>query len=180
MAGACSNVHQEGHFGLNMLLYAPIAYMLASQGEMLLLGYTMVGVIAMAPFPDIDMKIEGIRHRGPTHSVWFAALMGAIYAAVLVIAGTGGLSVVQLAAVGFASGFVGVIGHMLGDIITPMGVAPFEPISSYWKGFGWVKSADKRVNRGFMQAGVYACTAALVLGTVDVATIIDPFMRLLS
>lgn len=172
-------MHQEGHVGLNLLLYAPIAYWLVAHDEMLLMGYTMIGVIAMAPFPDIDMQLP-IKHRGPTHSVWFAVLMGIVYAAFLVFAGTGELTAQQLAAVGFGSGFIGVMGHMLGDMITPMGVAPLEPLSSYWKGLGWVNAGDKRANRVLMQAGVYAFGAAIILGAVDLSTFVDPIARILE
>lgn len=172
-------MHQEGHAGLNLLLFAPIAYWLVAQGEMLVMGLAMIGVVGMAPIPDIDMQLP-IRHRGPTHSVWFAVLAGVVYAIFLLIAGAGDLTLVETASVGFASGVVGVIGHMLGDMITPMGVAPFEPVSSHWVGLGWVKSGDKRVNRYFFQAGVYALTAALVVGTVGVSPFIDPFERLLE
>lgn len=171
-------MHQEGHVGLNLVLFSPIAYWLATQDELLLMGFMLIGVAGMAPIPDIDMRLP-IPHRGPTHSVWFAILVGVIYAAVLVLAGTGELELAALAGVGLISGFIGVIGHMLGDMITPMGVAPFEPMTSNWIGLGWVKSGDKRINRYFMQAGAYSMTAALLVGTVGVSSFIEPFSSLL-
>lgn len=143
------------------------------------MGVAMIGVIAMAPFPDIDLHLN-VTHRGPTHSIWFAILAGLVYAAILVYSGMGGLSMMETAGVGFASGFVGVIGHMIGDMITPMGVAPLEPVSSYFVGLAWCKSANERVNRGLMQTGVYLFVAAIVLGTVGIDSFIDPFIRILS
>lgn len=105
----------------------------------------------MAPIPDIDIHLN-IPHRGPTHSIWFAILAGVVYAAILAYSSVGGLSLLATAGVGFGSGFAGVIGHIAGDMITPMGVAPLEP--------------------GLFQAGVYLIAGAIVLGTVGINGII--------
>ncbi|WP_394295466.1 hypothetical protein [Halorubrum kocurii] len=32
--------------------------------------------------PDWDQRVPFISHRGPTHTVWFALLVGAVYAAI--------------------------------------------------------------------------------------------------
>lgn len=172
-------MHQEGHIGLNLLLFAPVAYWLVGHGEYLLMGVAMIGVVSMAPIPDIDMQLP-IRHRGPTHSIWFAILVGVVYAAFLVYAGFGELTLVETATVGFLSGFVGVLGHILGDVITPMGVAPFEPVSPLYLCLKLTTAGDPDVNRGFLKAGSYAFVIAIILGTVDIYTFVDPFLRILS
>ena len=38
--------------------------------------------------PDVDMKIPGIPHRGPTRTVWFAAAVGAVATIVGALMGT--------------------------------------------------------------------------------------------
>ncbi|MHB9285677.1 metal-dependent hydrolase [Halobacteriales archaeon Cl-PHB] len=172
-------MHQEGHVGLNLALFAPVAYWLTAHDELQLMGVAMVGVVAMAPIPDIDLKLN-IPHRGPTHSVWFALLVGVAYAALLVVAGVGELSLVETASVGALSGVAGVFGHILGDMVTPMGVAPLEPVSSHYVGLGWCNAGDERVNRGLFQAGIYTTAGAVVLGTVGVAPFLDPVRGLLA
>lgn len=171
-------MHQEGHVGLNLVLFAPAAYWLAAQDEMLLMGVAMIGVVSMAPIPDIDLTLP-IRHRGPTHSIWFATLIGIVYASLLLYSGVGDLAVVETAVVGFSSGFVGVIGHILGDMITPMGVAPLEPVSSLYIGLGLCSSGNKRVNRGLLQAGAYAFVGAIILATVNISNLLEPITRLI-
>jgi inner membrane protein len=44
--------------------------------------------VALAMPPDVDVKIPGIPHRGPTHTVWFAAAIGAAAALVGALMGT--------------------------------------------------------------------------------------------
>ena len=77
------------------------------------MGVTMIGVISMAPFPDIDLYLD-VPHRGPTHSIWFASLVGFVYALILMYSDISHLSLLETIAIGFLSGFVGVIGHMIG------------------------------------------------------------------
>lgn len=170
-------MHQEGHTGLNLILFAPVAYWLVAHDELLVMGLAMVGVVSMAPIPDVDLHLP-IKHRGPTHSVWFAIGVGATYAAILTYTGFGDLTILETASIGFASGALGVLGHIVGDMVTPMGVAPFEPVSSYWVGLGMCKSGDERVNRRLLEFGSTAFVVAIVLGTVDPSRILKPFLGL--
>jgi hypothetical protein len=44
--------------------------------------------LALVMATDVDMKIPGIPHRGPTHTVWFAAAVGAVATIVGALMGT--------------------------------------------------------------------------------------------
>jgi len=138
----------------------------------------MIGVISMAPFPDIDLYLN-VPHRGPTHSIWFASLVGFVYALILMYSDISQLSLLETFAIGFLSGFVGVIGHMIGDMGTPMGVAPLEPVSSFYVGLGWYASGDKNVNRIAFQVGTFAFVLSVVLGTVGINSLLDPIRTII-
>jgi len=149
-------VHKDGHVGVSLLLYAPVVAAVSYHAEWLL-PYALLGALALvdvlwpvalvtdmdltfsfAMVPDLDLKMPFVKHRGITHTVWFAVLFGALTAA-----GTYGLTwyvaseypqyvppdTVTLGTVfmGFI-GFFSVVTHILGDTLTPMGVTPFAPI----------------------------------------------------
>lgn len=74
-----------GHLGA-----ATAAYVLVRRGA---LGRrapgpspALAGLLALAMAPDVDAHLPGVEHRGVTHTVWFAALLGAAAALVAVVA----------------------------------------------------------------------------------------------
>ncbi len=166
-------MHKEGHIGLGLLLYSPLAFWFVDLGWTMAFGLGMIAFGAWSFLPDVDMTLP-IRHRGPTHSVVFA-----LFAGVLTAAGFGWLAsqgafdlpgvsppwlFVSLAVgIGFVSGFGGVIAHILGDVLTPMGVRPFWPRSDREYSLNLVLAADEEANRQLSFIGAVALTAALVL-----------------
>lgn len=71
-------MHKTGHIGAALLVYSPIGLVLLLSGfdELAVLGG--VGMIALATLPDCDHQLPIIAHRGPTHSITFALLLGAL------------------------------------------------------------------------------------------------------
>lgn len=122
---------QLGHYGTTLLLYSPVALSLLVGGndEMALGGGALAVALAMAP--DCDRPIPFVDHRGPTHTFGFALLVGLIVGVAGWVVG----SQVDVATArtfgrfGFAIGALTVVSHLLADVITPMGIRPFWPLS---------------------------------------------------
>lgn len=125
---------REGHFGIALLMYAPFAFIFILLGwfelGVLELVFTLVGV----GLPDKDTKLKIVKHRGFTHTIWFAILvsfgsMGFIAAVPLIIdiSTFATIGLVEIVLGGLFTGY-GVITHLLGDMITPRGIRPFHPI----------------------------------------------------
>ena len=153
-------MYRDGHAGFNALLYAP-CLPLVSDGwsfEVALVGALVA--VGVANLPDLDQPLPRLRHRGPTHTVWFAVLVG-------LVAGVGtGLLVPATPgafAVGFAVGTGGILAHLAGDVVTPMGISPFAPLWRYHVTLEWFKSKNGRINRAFLLVGSSALFASLAL-----------------
>ncbi|SFS06256.1 inner membrane protein [Halomicrobium zhouii] len=122
---------QLGHYGTALLLYSPVALFLLASGEdaLALGGGALAITLAMAP--DCDRPIPFVDHRGPTHTFGFAILVGLLVGAAGWVVG----SQVDAAAAqtfgrfAFAVGALTVVSHLLADVITPMGIRPFWPLS---------------------------------------------------
>jgi len=158
-------VYQLGHYGLALLVYAPVGAALVREGHVVaayLGGAVMVGT---ATFPDCDHRLPFVSHRGPTHSVPFALLFGAAF-------GAGGSALgpvlgpvigVDPAAFGFAIGTLSVVTHLLGDVLTPMGIRPLWPLSRRSYSLGLTTAKNPVANYALFALGVFA-TAATLLG----------------
>ncbi|MBX0293954.1 metal-dependent hydrolase [Haloarcula nitratireducens] len=124
-------MYRPGHYGAALLAYAPLGFALLSFD---LPGLAVLGgalSLALAPVPDLDQRIPLIRHRGVTHTLLFALVVGGVLGAVGWVAGTGaGVETARrLAAFGGVVGTVAILSHLLADVITPMGITPFWPLS---------------------------------------------------
>ena len=179
-------MHPAGHQGVALLLYAPLAFFLLLQEAYILALCGLFIMFGLAMFPDIDMRLPWVPHRGPTHTVWFALVTGGGVAIIGLLAGRGivegvtwvteafagvlttadvariedfsvQLSPIRLAAFGFVVGTLSVISHLLGDALTPMGIAPFSlaPFSSV---------ADQRYSLNITKAANPLLNTLLFLG----------------
>jgi len=157
-------MYRTGHYGAALLTYAPV-------GTVLLLGgfeaagvVGGIGVLTLARLPDYDLKVPLLSHRGPTHTLLFAVLVGAVVGGGLgALAGTAPPGrAVTLGAFGFLVGFLAVGSHLLADALTPAGIEPFWPLSSKNYSLGLVGADSTVGNYGLLALGVFV-SAAIVL-----------------
>jgi inner membrane protein len=113
--------------------------------------------------PDVDHRLPGISHRGPTHTVWFALLVAAVLGGVGLVVGRAGAATLYgpeaLAAVGVGVGLVSVGAHLLADALTPMGIRPFSPLSTRRYSLSLVTADSAVGNYGLLGAGVFVTAA---------------------
>jgi inner membrane protein len=131
-------------------------------------GLTLVGgavTVALATLPDMDIRIPGIAHRGPTHTLWFALLVG-------LVIGTGGLllgrelgvaTALTLGGFGFLVGALSICSHIAADALTPMGVTPFTPLSGRHVTYDVVNAKNRVANYLFLVVGLGTAGGAYAL-----------------
>lgn len=152
-------MYRTGHYGVTLLAYAPVGFLLAAGGRPAVAVLAGLGALAVTPLPDFDHRMPGVSHRGVTHTLLFAVAVGAVlaWATRLLPAGTVAPRVTALA---FGVGVFGVGAHLLGDVLTPAGVPLLWPLSDRRVTLA-VASADSLVaNYGLFALGVAATAAA--------------------
>lgn len=152
-------MYKNGHYGAALLAYAPLGT------ATLLFGFPNAAVaggvatVALATVPDLDMKIPSIAHRGPTHTVQFAVLVGAVLATVaLAVAVTSEMPPITTAGsvvFGFVTGSLAIGSHIAADALTPMGVEPFGADGPHYS-LGWVRAANRLANYALLGLGLSA------------------------
>jgi inner membrane protein len=157
-------VYRTGHYGVSLLMYAPVGLALLLLGRPTVAVVAGAGVVWLATLPDVDLRLPGVPHRGPTHSLPFAALVAtALGGAALVAAeplGADDPGFVAVLAAGV--GAFGVCTHLLGDVITPSGVPLFWPVGDSYSVS--LTTADSTVwNYGLFVLGVGATAAVAVV-----------------
>jgi inner membrane protein len=158
-------VYQKGHYGAALLAYAPLGFVVAVAGFRTLAFAGGAVAVALAMVPDFDTRIPFVDHRGPTHTVWFAVLVGLAVgtAGLLFGQGLGLFSTVALAGFGFLVGFVTICSHIAADSITPMGVTPYTPFSDRYISYNIVLAKNRAANWLFLTAGVLMTGGAFAL-----------------
>lgn len=160
-------MYRPGHYGVALSLYAPIGGVLVAIGmaNRALLG---VGVLlALAMLPDVDSKTTRLNHRGPTHTLAFALLVGLLTGAMAgVLAGiVSGISTgVWFAGFGLLIGTLAIVSHLLADMVTPMGIRPFWPVSGRHYTLAITLSSDSRANYLLFVSGTTFIAGAWLLG----------------
>ena len=147
-----------GHYGAAMLAYLPVLVVLGSTNRALSiagLGGTLVG----SRLPDLDQSVPFVPHRGPTHTVWFAAMVGLLTAGA-VHSLFPSLRVPALLVIGFAPA-LGVISHLLADAITPAGVRPLWPASGKLVAVGVLRAENGLANRLLFTLGLLSVVFVL-------------------
>lgn len=124
-------MYQLGHYGAALLAYAPIGVAVAVVGFEAVAVVGALVCVALSTLPDCDHRLPFIEHRGPTHSVPFAVLVGGALAAATAALIDASSPFVDLGLVAFAFlvGSLSILSHVAADAITPMGVRPFWPFS---------------------------------------------------
>jgi inner membrane protein len=159
-------MHRPGHWGAALLVYAPLAFVavLAGAADVALLGGA--AAVALAMVPDLDQRVPGVRHRGPTHTAWFALAVGVAtgVAGGVIGAETGLLATVALAVFGFLVGAGTITSHILADALTPAGVRPFAPRGSRRYSYDVARASNPLANYALLALGGGVAGAALWFG----------------
>lgn len=158
-------MYKYGHFGVALLTYAPLGFSLLIVGQRTLALVALPVMVFFATLPDYDQRIPLIKHRGVTHTLWFALAVGGVLGALgsaafweqgTVIALTAGLF-------GFVFGTASIVSHLLADVITPAGIRPFWPLSKRKYTLGIVRAANPIANYLLLFLGVVAVAGVWVL-----------------
>ncbi|KAB1194544.1 metal-dependent hydrolase [Haloferax sp. MBLA0076] len=163
-------MYRFGHWGVSLVVFAPLGFALVQTGypELALVAGGVMCWLAM--LPDLDVRVPGISHRGPTHTFLFAVLVGGVGgAAAFVLASNAGQPesvATTLGAFGFAVGTLTVLAHLLGDLLTPMGIRPLWPLSSRKFTLSLWTADNTIANYGLFGLGVFAVAAAAYLSLV--------------
>jgi inner membrane protein len=158
-------VYRSGHYGVALLAYAPALYVLAAEGRLPVAVAGGALVLALATLPDVDHAIPLVDHRGVTHTLAFAALVGgAVWAGVMAApVEVASRELVAYAAAGLAA--FSVLTHLLADALTPVGVPLFWPLTTRRYSLGVTPAGHPFWNVGLLVLGVVAVVAAVALTT---------------
>lgn len=158
-------MYRAGHYGTALLLYAPVGLLLIVLGRPTLAVAGGALAVALAPLPDVDVRIQLVTHRGVTHTVWFALAVSIVIGALGWSAGrgTGAATAAQYATVGFVAGAVSMGSHLLADVVTPAGLKPFWPVSDRRYTLDLVRADNPLANYGLLSLGVLATLCVLAL-----------------
>lgn len=173
-----------------LLLYAPVAGTLISKGrpEVALLGALIIFFVEQ--IPDLDQLVPFLKHRGFSHTLGFALLVGVVVGILGLFIGerlfivfgdwliSQGLSGVgnavikakatvnehELAIIGFGMGTFGIVAHLAGDVLTDMGIRPFWPVSSRTISLSRLKARNPLANELLFALGIGALASAVWVG----------------
>jgi len=163
-------VYALGHVGIVLLAFAPIALYLRWTNRTYLAVAGTTQAVVLSTSPDVDRFLAGVTHRGVTHTVWFALAVGSVVAALTVLwarrrpAASGRPAWALGVASGLASAFA-VAMHLVGDVITPMGIVPFAPVVDAHYTLAIVAAANPSANRALFALGCLATAASWLAGT---------------
>ncbi|WP_434531054.1 metal-dependent hydrolase [Haloarcula sp. NS06] len=156
-------MYQNGHYGAALLFIAPIGAVLIATGFVALAFLAAVGAVALAMVPDLDQRVPGVTHRGLTHTVWFALLVGvitALGAVALTIAGP-----VASAVTGFVVGSGTILSHIAADALTPAGVRPWRPADDTHYSLDVVTAKNPLANYALLGLGIASAALGVWVGT---------------
>lgn len=165
-------MYREGHLGLALLFYSPMAYYLFNGGQTTVFGLGLLGVALWSYAPDFDLVLP-LPHRGPTHTVT-AAVAAAVLTAFLsfyiakgeVIVLTDVFRYPYPFVTGFLIGFLGVTSHLIGDFLTPAGIRPWWPFSGRNYSLGLLGAENKLANQVLSFVGGCSVLTAVLLSSI--------------
>jgi len=157
-------MYRRGHWGVSLLVFAPVGFALVVLGRPDLAFVGGAAMLWLSTLPDVDHRVPGISHRGPTHTLAFALLVGAVGAG----AGVGLATVLDgsrpmLVAFGFGIGTLGILAHLLADALTPAGIPFFWPLSGRDCSVYLTRADNTIANYVLLAVGVCATAAAGVV-----------------
>jgi len=156
-------MHREGHVGMALAAYAPIGFIAALIGGLQLALFGGIVAAGLAMLPDIDMRIPLVTHRGITHTVWFALIVGLLVGVVGLLSGADGGALVALGAgtFGFLVGMASICSHILADALTPAGVRPYAPTSDVHYTLDVARASNPIANYLLLGLGLGVCAIVL-------------------
>lgn len=177
-------MNRSGHWGLAMLWYSPVVFG-ALSADLTTIPLVALGTLIISAFcmlPDVDQRIPLIKHRGITHTIWFALLVGGILGGgAFLLAQTAGQSILAqwipadrvwgsplpIALGGFfgVTGLIVIISHLFGDWMTKMGIRPYRPIWSHKHRLGITRADSWLANGALYVIGVGAIIFSYAAGT---------------
>lgn len=163
--GLLSNMYQLGHYGVALLAYAPLGAVVAVGGHEAAAIVGALVCVGLSTLPDCDHRLPVIEHRGPTHTVLFALLVGAALAAgaAALIEASSPFADVGFVAFAFVVGAVSIGSHLLADALTPMGIRPFWPVSRRHYTLGLTRAANPIANYALLGLGIGAVVVAATI-----------------
>lgn len=163
---------RPGHYGVALTLYAPFGCWLLSLGYPTVAFAGGAGVLWLTMLPDWDSHVPGMTHRGATHTLLFVALVGAVAWTAANAAGFGTRPAGPVDFQSFATGVavLAVVSHLTADLLTPMGVALFWPLTDRRFTVSVATSDNRLVNVLLLALGLVASAAGAYLGAKYFAT----------
>lgn len=155
-------MNKLGHWGIVLFVFGFVVFGLVARDRMRGAKIVTVTGLVMGISPDIDIHVAEFAHRGVTHTIWGALFAGIVLAAIafcfepLALTGRG-----EEAFYGFITGFVGVSCHLIGDVITPMGIKFLYPVVSYSHTFDLVDAHNQSANLALLVLGVITFQTAV-------------------
>lgn len=148
-----------------MLVYVPVGVALLAFGRADLAVAGEAVMLWLAMLPDYDQRVPFVTHRGVTHTVAFALLVGLALGAVGWLLGgrQAPATAAPLAIFGFVVGTLAVLAHLLGDVLTPAGITPLWPLSSRTITLRVARADSTIANYALFALGVAATAGALLL-----------------
>ncbi|WP_435334803.1 metal-dependent hydrolase [Haloarchaeobius sp. TZWWS8] len=155
-----------GHLGLALLVFAPVALYLRATGRVGLAAGGAVASATLSTAPDVDLLLASVPHRGITHTVWFATGVGLFLGTFLAVHTVRGGRRTPLRQFGWAAlvGCLTTTSHLLGDLLTPMGIEPFAPVWDLHLTLNLVAASNPTANRTLFTLGLLATTMVWTTG----------------
>jgi len=154
-------MYRRGHWGVSLLVFAPVGFALVSLGRPDLAFVGGAAMLWLAMLPDWDHRVPVLSHRGPTHTLAFALLVGAAGAG----AGVGLATVLDggratFVPFGFGIGVLAILAHLLADALTPAGVPLLWPLSGREFSVYLTRADNTLANYVLLAVGICATAAA--------------------
>jgi len=176
-------MYPPGHVGLTALLFAPLVCWFRLRGRPVAASQCLHVALALSLVPDVDKLLPGLVHRGVTHTLLAAMVAGALVVVCVrpartrspglgefrpVRARTPGLGA-EHPAVCYLVGAGSVVVHLVGDVITSMGIQPLFPLRRVGYSLDLVQASSPTANLALVAAGTAAllCSYGVPVRTPD-------------
>lgn len=147
-------MYWPGHVGAALLLYAPVGTALNARAGTVLAAVGTGTAVLFSTLPDIDKQLP-VEHRGPTHTLWFAAGVAVAAGLIGLLGGVAFGAPTALGVVAGTAAFISLCSHLLADSITPMGIAPLVPLVAWHHSFELTRAANVTANLVLLTLGLF-------------------------